>query len=773
MSSDATLLRDAFSASIEESPASLIARIFAALQCADLVSASRMADCLFALRGRFLAWPQVHALVTGKTQINPQGLAWSSGSERFAWHNILDDAIQTCSRYLGMPIPVLLVDVAPNLQGGSFTLESFPGLAEIRLSEQQLNTEQQQRALLFHEVAHGFLSCGVRLLDEGLAHHFAGLYGGATVPEPSMPHPLDLRILLSRAASVNLFGHGNEARAQYQQAIGHGVALIRAILARQDSSTLQHLFSALSRATDEREMFERVCAAAGITSAQSANEQAKLGADLAPLLESATATLLEAWTLEHAELLDPIITDLESRCAWRSVAGLDALLVLSLNRASLCLHAKRHQDAQAMARIDALMVLSDCLPPARHSFILALRAVVDLHLAGGNFVRSMRARQRAMSAYEHALKYAPDDAEILLSAGVFLILQQEEGGTRQVGIAHLQRAALDPSYRKHALAIMEDLGQPRGHKELMTKVTLTEHTTEPLLQVRQLSVRAGDFFQLQLDALSLHHGERLALIGPNGSGKTVLLETLLGIRPSEQGDLTWTDIHGNMLIGKTRMKKIGALIQGVTLPQQMRVRDAIQLQRSLYDIAAPEVATCLGLDELGNQTWAALSRGQAQRLLLWLALAHKPDLVILDEPSLGLDAHYVQALRQYLSQSASSLILISHVAEDVAICNRVLCLENGKLREQGELIGLVKAHVGDYYACIGDSLSATLQNQLHNLPNLSAKPEWRDEQWHLYGHGAFDRIFKGFIERHQITAFSLRPAGIGDYLNHSSRSSSC
>jgi ABC-type multidrug transport system ATPase subunit len=281
-----------------------------------------------------------------------------------------------------------------------------------------------------------------------------------------------------------------------------------------------------------------------------------------------------------------------------------------------------------------------------------------------------------------------------------------------------------------------------------------------MLEASGVELRLPSGFLLLPGELRLRKGERVAVVGPNGSGKTLLLETLLGLRAPERGRVT-------LAIGDPRDARVrqhlGGLLQNADLPGQMRIDEIMTLHQTVYQRSEPAVTRALGLEELRARLWQQLSRGQKQRVMLWLALSHVPELALLDEPSLGLDEWHARALRQLLAGMPSTVLQISHIPADLLGMDRILCMEQGRLVDGGTLEELLARRVGRFKARIGQALAGEAELALRALPGL-LRAETAAEGWLLQGGAGFDAEFRRFIERHGIANFALEGATVEDFL---------
>jgi ABC-2 type transport system ATP-binding protein len=208
-----------------------------------------------------------------------------------------------------------------------------------------------------------------------------------------------------------------------------------------------------------------------------------------------------------------------------------------------------------------------------------------------------------------------------------------------------------------------------------------------VVSVRDFRKVYGDFVAVDSISFEVHRGQVFGLLGPNGAGKTSTLECLEGIRQPDGGTL---DILGvDPRRGARQLHNlIGVQLQTSGLPAEMQVEEAIRFFCAYHHVAPRyDMLERLGLQEKKNSRYRELSVGQQRRLALALAVAHKPPLVILDEPTAGLDVGSraeFHALMQDLSHQGITIILATHdMAEAEKMADHVAILLKGKIITTG------------------------------------------------------------------------------------------
>ncbi len=185
--------------------------------------------------------------------------------------------------------------------------------------------------------------------------------------------------------------------------------------------------------------------------------------------------------------------------------------------------------------------------------------------------------------------------------------------------------------------------------------------------------------------LGLRQGETLAIVGANGAGKTVLLETILGFNiPDSYNKMILNLGHKNYA---DNLQEVGIQYQQAKMPTNFKVREAIDNQMKLYGkkidkVVVNEMIEQFGILEFINSLVESLSGGQKQRLNLLLAVMHQPKIMILDEFITGLDVNSVRKIISYVNslkvKNGSSMIIISHQPEEIeALADRIVIMKNG------------------------------------------------------------------------------------------------
>ncbi|HEX6100317.1 MAG TPA: ABC transporter ATP-binding protein [Thermoanaerobaculia bacterium] len=186
--------------------------------------------------------------------------------------------------------------------------------------------------------------------------------------------------------------------------------------------------------------------------------------------------------------------------------------------------------------------------------------------------------------------------------------------------------------------------------------------------------------------LTIRQGELLALLGANGAGKTSAVRILLGLAKPTSGDVRV--FGGDPRDARTRTR-IGAVLQSARVPETLRVQEHIHLFSSYYPNPMPldEVIAAAGLQGLERRKFGELSGGQQKRVLFALAICGNPDLLVLDEPTVGLDVEARRAMwkqvRAMVGRGKAVLLTTHYLAEAEALADRVVVMHHGNVVAEG------------------------------------------------------------------------------------------
>jgi ABC-2 type transport system ATP-binding protein len=225
----------------------------------------------------------------------------------------------------------------------------------------------------------------------------------------------------------------------------------------------------------------------------------------------------------------------------------------------------------------------------------------------------------------------------------------------------------------------------------------------PMLKVDDLRVSYGDHLAVNGVSFQIERGEIFGLLGPNGAGKTSTLSAVEGLVTPQSGRslIDGIDTARHPLAAKARM---GVQLQSSSFQSELTIQQIAGLYAGLYGVRLSsdqirESMRTIGLEtELGKR-FKQLSGGQQQRLALFIASIHDPLLLLLDEPTAGLDPQSRRALWHRIEQlrdAGRSILLTTHSMEEAqAVCDRVAIIDHGAVLTIGTPAGLIDKHKDD------------------------------------------------------------------------------
>lgn len=237
-------------------------------------------------------------------------------------------------------------------------------------------------------------------------------------------------------------------------------------------------------------------------------------------------------------------------------------------------------------------------------------------------------------------------------------------------------------------------------------------TLFPAIEVRELSHCYGTRTALDSLSLKIHTGGVFALLGPNGSGKSTLFRILATLQRPSSG--TASVLGMDVVLDAHRVREaIGVAFQSPSLDKKLTVRENLRYQGLLYGLHGlelsnriEEVLAAVHLRDRMGERVEKLSGGLMRRVEIAKCLMHRPKVLLLDEPSVGLDPGSRRQLRDQLEELRKSRgvtsILTTHLMEEADTCDRVAILDNGKLVVEGAPEQLKRTVGGDVIHCWTD-----------------------------------------------------------------------
>lgn len=209
----------------------------------------------------------------------------------------------------------------------------------------------------------------------------------------------------------------------------------------------------------------------------------------------------------------------------------------------------------------------------------------------------------------------------------------------------------------------------------------------PALEVRDIHKRFGDLQALRGVDLTVEPGEFFALLGPNGAGKSTLINIIAGLTRPTSGSarVMGHDVRADY---RAARRALGVVPQELVFDPFFTVRETLAIQSGYFglrrnDAWIDELLARLGLEDKADTNMRRLSGGMKRRVLVAQALVHKPPVIILDEPTAGVDVELRQSLWQFiqtLNRDGHTILLTTHYLEEAeALCNRIAMLKQGRI----------------------------------------------------------------------------------------------
>src|SRR5262249_27902428 len=209
-----------------------------------------------------------------------------------------------------------------------------------------------------------------------------------------------------------------------------------------------------------------------------------------------------------------------------------------------------------------------------------------------------------------------------------------------------------------------------------------------MIEVKNLSKSYGSFVAVSNISFKAENGQILGFLGPNGAGKTTTMRIITGFMPASSGTVLvdGLDIFANSLEARRRL---GYLPEIPPLYSEMRIEsylrfllDLRHVRRSAVEIAVANGMEVCGLSSMAGRICGQLSKGYRQRVGLAQALIHDPPVLVLDEPTIGLDPRQIHEIRELIRSLAGkrTIVLSTHILPEVSqICDRVVIINDGRL----------------------------------------------------------------------------------------------
>jgi len=281
------------------------------------------------------------------------------------------------------------------------------------------------------------------------------------------------------------------------------------------------------------------------------------------------------------------------------------------------------------------------------------------------------------------------------------------------------------------------------------------------IKVEKVSKTYGTQKALQGVSFEIQKGEIVGLLGPNGAGKSTLMKILTGYIPQSMGiaKICGLDINKNSLETKS---KIGYLPEHNPLYLDMYVKEYLEFVANIYRVNPNYINQMIektGLIKEQNKLISSLSKGYRQRVGLAQALIHNPEVLILDEPTTGLDPNQLVEIRSLIKETGreKTVMLSTHIMQEVeAICDRVIIINKGQIVANKTIEELQKT-AGNKKCITVEFDKKISKKELLNIKNVLDVVELERNQYQIFSNPKFDlrpTLFE-FAVRNKLTVLQM------------------
>ncbi len=255
------------------------------------------------------------------------------------------------------------------------------------------------------------------------------------------------------------------------------------------------------------------------------------------------------------------------------------------------------------------------------------------------------------------------------------------------------------------------------------------------MSIRVASVSKNYKTQKALNAVSFtaDKGQIIGFLGPNGAGKSTMMKILTGYIKPNEGNVFVDDIDV-LKDAILAQKKIGYLPEHNPLYTEMYVREYLQFQAAIFKVDKSQIEVCIkkvGLSLEAGKKIHQLSKGYQQRVGLAAAILHNPEVLILDEPTTGLDPNQLVEIRELIKDlgKEKTVLFSTHIMQEVeAVCDRVIIIKKGQILVDKELAELNKNNLQTITVTFNKAVNEGL---LTTLPNIATTENKTKNSWNL------------------------------------------
>ncbi len=283
------------------------------------------------------------------------------------------------------------------------------------------------------------------------------------------------------------------------------------------------------------------------------------------------------------------------------------------------------------------------------------------------------------------------------------------------------------------------------------------------LKINEVTKLFGKQKALDQVSFSVNQGELLGFLGPNGAGKSTLMKIITGFLPANSGDI-WLGDEKISVKNTPIRKNIGYLPEHNPLYTDLYVKEFLEISAGFYQLKnkrqhVSRMVELTGLGDEQHKKIGALSKGYRQRVGLAQALIHDPQVLILDEPTTGLDPNQLEDIRNLIRNISreKTVVLSSHIMQEVeAVCNRVVIINKGKIVADGSISEIKNFKLQKNQTVLAAFDKPVEKHKLLSL-GMVKSAVFFDNQWEIESTGDKDirpEIFRFAVENN-LTLLTL------------------
>lgn len=292
-----------------------------------------------------------------------------------------------------------------------------------------------------------------------------------------------------------------------------------------------------------------------------------------------------------------------------------------------------------------------------------------------------------------------------------------------------------------------------------------------IIEVGEIKLAFEDGTAFSFDDIHIARGKITGIIGGNGSGKTTFVESVLGLRNPSKANVKIDGMSQKQFFANVKNRKnLGSQLQVFAFSELVKVSEMVSLHKALYGVQSQRIYDDLSLAEISSKRLDKLSGGQKQRVNLYMALAHMPKLITLDEPSSALDKamaeKLINLLKYLVAEHGCSIVMVTHHPYELDICDEIMTIYAGTKAYHATRAAFMNDIIGEYHAQIhigGNDNAEAIKTEIDNIAHVK-RYFAENGQIDIYGSADMEADFLSFIKRNGLKSYSFAQSNSADIL---------